>query len=73
MAKLEKSSGKKIKDKNMNVKFPEDDYRELQEIADKIGGSSLSGIIRILVYTQLDKVRKTGDPKSFLDVSTKKK
>jgi len=63
---------KKIKNKNMNVKFPEDDYIDLREIADQIGGMSLSDMIRTLVYAQLEKVRKTRDPNSFLDVLKKR-
>lgn len=60
------SSHKKIKNMNMNVKFPEDDYRELQKIAEDLGGMPLSSMIRMLIYAQLQKVRETGDPKSFL-------
>lgn len=59
---------KKLKNMNMNVKFPEDDYRELQEIADKLGGMTLSSMIRMLVYSRLEKVRETGDPRSFLNL-----
>ena len=57
----------------MNVKFPKDDYMDLLKIADKLGGMSLSSMMRTLVYAQLEKVRKTGDPKSFLDVLGKNK
>ncbi|MCT4584058.1 MAG: ribbon-helix-helix domain-containing protein [Peptostreptococcaceae bacterium] len=57
---------KKIKNMNMNVKLPEDDYRELQKIADNLGGITLSAMIRMLVYERLNKVRKKGDPKAFL-------
>lgn len=52
----------------MNVKFPNNDYRELQKIADDLGGMSLSSMIRMLVYIQLKRTRKTGDPRTFLDV-----
>jgi metal-responsive CopG/Arc/MetJ family transcriptional regulator len=61
----------KKKNKNMNVKLPEDVYRELQQIADDIGGMSLSSMIRTLIFTQLDKTRKSGDPLSFLDIKKK--
>lgn len=64
---------KKVKNMNMNVKFPEDDYRELQQIADDIGGMTLSSMVRVLIYAQLDKVRKAGDPKVFLDINKIKK
>jgi hypothetical protein len=62
------NTDKKVKNMNMNVKFPEDDYRELQQIADDLGGMSLSSMVRMLIYKQLEKVRKTKDPKSFLEI-----
>lgn len=70
MAKKTKAAEKKVKDKNMNVKFPEDDYIKLQEIADAIG-LTLSGMIRTLTYTQLEQVEKTGDPRAFLGIKRK--
>jgi hypothetical protein len=60
---------KKVRNKNMNVKLPEDDYRALQQIADDLGGMTLSGLIRMKIYEGLDKVRKTGNSKSFLNFS----
>lgn len=68
MAKEKRVREPKPKPMNMNVKFPEEDYRELQEIAEQLGGMTLSSMIRMLVYNQLKKVRKTGDPKSFLNI-----
>lgn len=62
---------KKVKDKNMNVKFPEKDYVKLQQIAKEIGMQTLSAMIRTLIYTQLGEVEKTGDPKSFLSIKRK--
>lgn len=62
---------KKIKNRNMNVKFPEEDYIKLQEIADAIGGMTLSGMIRTLIYTQLEEVERTGDPRAFLGIKRK--
>jgi hypothetical protein len=62
---------RKYKNKMMNVKLPEDDYRELQKIADDLGGMSLSAMIRVLIYSKLEKVRKTGNTKYFLDVDKK--
>lgn len=62
-----------VKNMNMNVKFPESDYRELQEIADKLGGMSLSSMIRTLVYSRLEEVRKTGDHREFFNNSSEKK
>lgn len=58
----------KVKDKSLNVKFPDDDYRELQQIADDIGGITLSSLIRMLIYTQLNKVRETGNSNDFVVV-----
>lgn len=58
----------KVKDKSLNVKFPDDDYRELQQIADDIGGITLSSMIRMLIYIQLNKVRETGNSNDFVVV-----
>ncbi|OCZ51349.1 hypothetical protein [Dehalobacter sp. TeCB1] len=63
----------KKKEATCNFKLPEDDYIELQQIASKLyGGLSLSDMMRTLTYAQLEKVRKTGDPKAFLDCLIKK-
>ena len=64
----------KIKDTNLNTKFPLDDYEELQTIASNIGvgGMSLSSMVRMVLYAQLEKVRKSGNPNDFLDVLNKK-
>lgn len=58
----------KVKNTNLNVKFPEQDYKELQVIADKIGGITLSSMIRIVIYSQLEKVKKSGDGRMFLTI-----
>lgn len=70
MAK-KKNTELKIKNMNMNVKFPEEDYRDLQKIADDLGGMSLSSMIRTLIYMQLEKTRKSGNPMTFLDIKKK--
>lgn len=62
---------KKIKNMNMNVKLPEEDYRELQQIADQLGGMTLSSMIRMLIYAQLERTRKSGDPTTFLELRKK--
>jgi hypothetical protein len=67
-----KHPGKKVKNKNLNVKFPEEDINNLQDIADKLGGMTLSGMIRMLVYSRLDKVKKSGDPRDFVDLGKDK-
>lgn len=56
----------KVKNKNLNAKFPEDDYLELQQIADRIGGITLSSMVRMVIYSQLDKVKESKDPRDFL-------
>lgn len=63
-----KSTEKKPKNAMMNVKLPLEDYMELQSIADAIGGMSLSAMMRVLIYSHLEKVRKTGNPRKFLDL-----
>lgn len=62
----------KVKNTNLNVKLPEDDYLELQQIADSIGGITLSSMIRILIYSQLDKVRESKNPRDFLTLTNYK-
>jgi len=64
---VKRKKKKKVKNMNMNVKFPEEDYRELQRIADLLGGMSLSSMIRILIYSKLEEFRKTNDPKTFIN------
>lgn len=60
----------RVKDKSLNVKFPDDDYKKLQEIADDIG-VTLSAMVRMLIYTQLNKVRETGEASDFVMLSDK--
>lgn len=67
MTKESGNKDKKLKTMNMNVKFPENDYRKLQKIADDLGGMTLSSLVRMLIYAKLEEVEKTGDPKSFLE------
>lgn len=62
----------KVKDTNLNVKFSKSDYKKLQMIADSIGGITLSSMIRILIYSQLDKVEKSKNPKDFLTLTNYK-
>lgn len=62
-----------VKNINMNVKFPEADYRELQEIADKLGGMPLSSMIRTIVYDRLEEVRRTGDHRQIFNNGSEKK
>lgn len=52
--------------KNMNVKFTEEDYAKLKEIADDLGGMSLSSLIRMLVCGRIKKVNETENAADFL-------
>ena len=54
------------KTKLLNVKFSEEDYAKLKQIAQELGDVPLSSMIRILVNNQFKKYDKTGDPNSFL-------
>lgn len=54
------------KNKNLNVKFTESDYKALQEVANLLG-TTLSSLIRLLIYERLNKYRETNNPRDFLD------
>ena len=64
-------TNRKLKDKMLNVKLPSEDYLELKRIANDLGHLSLSGMIRIIIYSGLDRVKKTGNSKAFLDIGKK--
>lgn len=71
MAKRQSTSDKqddsrKIKDRMLNVKLPDEDYEELQEIAREVG-ITLSGMVRIVLNAKLDKVRKSKNARDFID------
>lgn len=57
---------KVIKDRMLNVKLPEEDYEELQKIAREMG-ITLSGMVRMLLNSKLDKVRKSKNPRDFIN------
>lgn len=63
---------KKVKNTNLNVKLSKSDYEKLQIIAESIGGITLSSMIRILIYSQLDKVEKSKKSKDFLALTNYK-
>lgn len=63
-----KKTKRALKSRNMNVKFTEEDYDFLQSIADDLGGMSLSNMIRTLVHSQIEEVKRTKDPRSFLNI-----
>lgn len=53
--------------KNMNVKFSLEEYEDLQKVADDLGGMPLSSMVRIVLLERLKKVKKTGNPKVFIE------
>jgi hypothetical protein len=65
MAKPKKVS-KDISYKNLNVRFPEEDYETLKKIADELGGISLSNLVRMLICPQIEKYKKSGNANDFL-------
>lgn len=64
---------KKIKDKNVNVKFPEEDVEILREIAESLGGMPISTMLRTLIYSRMEEVKKSGDPQMFFTTNKKSK
>lgn len=60
-----KSSDSSKRDVNMNVKFKKEEYTELQKIASELG-LSLSAMIRMVILGQLEKVKKSGNPRDFI-------
>lgn len=55
------------RNRNMNVKFTDEEYEKLQEIANALGGMPLSSLVRIVLLDRLEKVKKTGNPKTFIE------
>lgn len=53
--------------KNLNCHVSKEDHDTLKEAAAKLGGISLSALIRVGVNNKLARYRETGDPKVFLD------
>lgn len=58
---------KKIKDVQIGFKMPHDDVNELKQIAEELGGMALASMLRITVYNKLNEVKRTGDPKKFIE------
>lgn len=56
-----------LKDKLLSIKIPTDVHNDLKKIADEIGGLSISSMLRMLIYSRINKVKKSGNPKDFLD------
>lgn len=50
----------------MNLKFPSQEYEELQKLADQLG-LTLSSLVRATLFKQLDKVKKSGNPQDFFN------
>lgn len=59
---------KESKDMNLNVRLPKEDYEKLKQIADDLGGISLSSMMRMLIYAKIEEVEYTGDSKVFLNI-----
>lgn len=53
------------KDKNINVRVPQDKYKELQDTASSLG-MPMASMIRTLLYGQLEKAKKAKDPSVFI-------
>jgi len=53
--------------KNMNVKWTDEEYDMLQKIAKDLGGMTLSSLVRIVLLERLEKVKKTGNPRDFIE------
>jgi antitoxin component of RelBE/YafQ-DinJ toxin-antitoxin module len=62
----QQESKKVIKDRMLNVKLPNEDYEEMQKIAREMG-TTLSGMVRILLIEKLTKVRNSKNPKDFIN------
>jgi len=62
---------KSLKDKLLSVKIPTEVHADLQKIAEDLGGLSISSMVRMLLYSRIDKVKKSGNPKTFLDIDKK--
>lgn len=62
----QQESKKVIKDRMLNVKLPNEDYEEMQKIAREMG-TTLSGMVRILLIEKLIKVRNSKNPKDFIN------
>lgn len=52
--------------KNLNVKLPESEYNELQNIAVNMG-LSLSSLIRLIIFSKLKKFRVSGNISDLID------
>lgn len=68
---MPKSIRSSKKDKTLCLKVPSDFHEELKMISERLGGMSVSSMIRVLLYSRVEKVKKTGDPKVFLDMDKK--
>lgn len=62
----QQESKKVIKDRMLNVKLPNEDYEEMQKIAREMG-TTLSGMVRILLIEKLTKVRNSKNPRDFIN------
>lgn len=61
----------KIENKNVNFQLEIEKYNQLQEIGNKLGGMSVSAILRAIVNVAIDRVDETGDPSKIFGFSKK--
>lgn len=62
-----RSSRPTSRTKNMNVKFTETEYKEIQDVVDSLGGMPMSSAVRMILLDRLKKVKETGNPKAFIE------
>lgn len=58
---------KKIKDCQVGFKMTADDAEELKLIAERLGGMAVASMLRIAICNKIDEVKRTGDPKKFIE------
>lgn len=62
---------KQPENKNVNFQLEVDKYDKLQEIGEKLGGMSVSAILRAIVSVAIDRVDESGDPSKIFGFSKK--
>ena len=55
-----RSARQSSRTKNMNVKFTEAEYQEMQDVVDSLGGMPLSSAVRMILLERLKRVKETG-------------
>lgn len=67
MSKPKAEKKTKQDSKNINTQFPVEVYEVVQQVAEELGGMSLSALIRLMVTSKVKKYKETGDPGVFID------